>query len=180
MMKSGSTTGRAATGGGGSGPASGTVILGTDQTALGDFNDLQYAADLLITTGPALTATWAESAGTATLSKIVARITGDVGGNLKACLYGSDNALIATSQPQAIGAAGSAESREFVFSSPPTLTKGASYRIGIVNDTMWCARIGIGIEFVWGSASGSYASPPASIATHDEYTTYFIAIWGLA
>jgi hypothetical protein len=164
---------------GGDVPA-GTVVIGVVQEndtnkTVGPFTP----ANKLFTNGNILTATWAAAAGTTTISKAYLRCSGWDGGNVKVCLYGSDNALIASTAGVNI-VYGESATVEFTFSSPPTITKGSTYRLGFIYDTAYFASVTYTSETnnMEHNESGTYASPPASIASRTVYEALGTwAIW---
>ena len=147
-------------------PETGAVILGTTTTT-GYTEDYPFPIgyeELFNRT--AVTATWAETASTTTLSTVGVYLNGFGGGNCKVNLRASDLSLIATSQSMLLDYEVGKSFHEFTFSSPPTVTKGSSYIMAIMCDAdsaVMIAAAASGIELSYGT-NGSYASPAATLA----------------
>lgn len=83
---------------GSSAPADGTVLFGATGTVLSDPLHIRDQSEVYSSNMP-YTASWAESASTTTCSKVNVVLQGWSGGNVKAILRGSDEAIIAQTQP---------------------------------------------------------------------------------
>jgi hypothetical protein len=162
---------------GGSDPAAGTVLLGAATTTNTYYQDTTVAGYL--TTTHALTATWAEAVATTTMSKIVVRGTSGATGNAKVMLYNSSRVLIAYATATTTNGQ-SDINKDFIFSSAPTVTKGATYYISIVSDT----------DYAWAPArdtsanqisydTGTYASPPDPMTLTDTGDDGTLGMWGV-
>jgi len=83
--------------------------------------------------------------------------------NMKVCIYTVDpNTLIATSDATAIGT--TPGYTECSFSSPPSLTAGVDYHIGVILDgSANIGQTGAAWSGCW-TTGGSYSSPPTSVA----------------
>jgi hypothetical protein len=169
---------RATASGGGEEPTAGTVIIGS--SALGTNADVYPNADNVYADDTPVAASWAESAETTTLGKIILRGAGWDGGNVKGLLYSSTGSLLATTNVLAV-LYGDEANHELVFASPPTITKGTSYILAFIVNTGFAlklnTRTGTG-TFDYNS-SGTYASPPASIESWTNVAANQIAMWGV-
>lgn len=166
---------RGATGGGSTEPASGTVVLGSTTTTSYTENfayPLSYEELFNHTT---LTAAWSESASTTTVATAGIYMKGAAEGNCKMVLRNSSLGSMAVSNAAFIAYEDNPSLHEFTFSSPPTITKGTSYILGLICDTdyaVWTRSLATGTDMSYGT-NGSYASPAATLT---ETTSSYPAI----
>ncbi len=178
MLAHGGLIGAAGASGGGAEPATGTVIIGT--SSLGTIKDVYPWANTVHGDSAAVAASWAESASTTTLGKILLRAAGWDGGNLKGLLYSSAGELLATTNPLSV-VYGSEQTFELAFASPPTITKGTSYILAIIFDANYAVKLNIrtGTGNLDYNQEGAYASPPTSIGSWSNMQVGQAAIWGV-
>ena len=163
-------------------PASGTVIIGEQwESSTGDWSGL--VNNRVFRNGGTLTASWAESAATTTAASIKVYLQHwNVAGNVKCLLYnGSTSALIAQTNPVAIPANSDIVTETFTFSSPPTITKGLPYILGIILDTSYIILLKEADQVVdeGYDSSGTYASPPDPVGWTDLGTNGRICMWAV-
>jgi hypothetical protein len=164
--------------GGGEVPA-GTVVIGSVLTN-DTYSNSSSLANAAITNETALTASWAESAGTTTISRLRIRCGGWDGGNVKGLIYTSAGVLVATTNVVNF-VYGDPATYDFIFASPPTITKGASYRLAYILDTNFAITIshnnnGANVSH---DTSGTYLSPPSNLSLTVVGASGVLGIWAV-
>lgn len=164
----------------GGAPATGTVILGAENTGTSHESSSHSYSVFGMYNETALTASWTESDSTTTLASIRMQATTYAGGNVKACLYLSTGNQVACTNPVTI----STGTLTMPFASPPTITKGTSYRIAFfvsADMAITFYRVATTGSNICFNDSASYTTPPSTLGScdNDLGEDGVIEIWGV-
>lgn len=172
------------------GPASGTVILGTESSATdrSTNNSFGTAGVLYHCSNVLFTASWTEAASSCVLNNLKAHYDGAGGATYyaKMAIYdGSTKDLIAITNALNVPAEGSASTKTFSFSSPPTITKGNTYILGFILDSGYliaCSTHPYTGAQISRNTGGTYASPPTNLTNNNtnHQSGYTLDLWGTA
>lgn len=158
-------------------PASGTVILGASTEQDTTFNTLSVNGWLVCS--HALTATWAETCETTTMTSLKGHGSSIGAGNVKFILYNSSTQIVSSATS---GTNGEAEyTYTATFSSAPTITKGGTYYICSVVDTdyVYVPSLDTSGNQISFDNSASYASPPNPMTLNDSASDGTLGYWGV-
>ena len=149
--------------GGGTQPASGTLLAGISSSATAISEAFNPNQEVFST--PSYTATWSESASTTTASAIrIVLSTDDDGINIKCLLRNSVGVVVATTTVNTSVPTANVYDLPFIVS--PAITKGAAYQMSCISDGYQYYGIlpstgaGFGMD-----DSGSYATPATTMGT---------------
>jgi len=163
---------------GGGEPEAGTILLGTQGSTGSLFCDGSGANYEV--TGPAMTASWAASDGTATLASLKTYGAGGGTGNAKLILRNSSRQIVAQTNEVAFTTGNPDGTITFTFASAPTITKGATYYITYINDgTGFCPYFSGTTQDVLYDTTGTYASPIATMTLNDLNDDHNFFFWGV-
>jgi hypothetical protein len=159
--------GGAAAGGACTPSASGTVLFGNQSTAeTNEVGDLMID-DRLFFTNTGYTATWAGDCSTETAASIKVYVRSRLPGNCKGQIINtSDGSVLATTNGLEISDTFEMSTITLSFASAPTITKGNSYKIGVICDTSyvinnWATDTTTG-GMCW-ETGGSYDTPNSTV-----------------
>ena len=160
--------------GGGTQPASGTLLAGVADS--GTITEGPFNADSEVFTSITYTASWADSATTTTASAIRVRINAQVdAANLKCLLRNASGGIIAITNPAVTNYQSPNNATiDLAFSAPPTITKGTAYILSCIGDNyFWYGIIpATGDNIVTDSGiGGTYAAPVATLSVTNTVDT---------
>lgn len=165
-------------------PATGTMLLGSATNSSADTHLVENGMHVSYATD--LNATWSESASTTTVGTIEIYAQDWAGGSCKAFIMSTSGVILPNGISNALSIPGDTNEfavRSFTMGTPPTISKGTTYRLGIVCDTDFAIILGYNpaggtdvLGYTAADGSHTYTSPGnityPQASTVDATTTF--------